>query len=79
MFIDILIVSISSTVQLESLIRPICQLQRFSDLIAYFVGWSGAFIPIMTYETKSVFSETATHAEQNAFQSFEIGPPIPKL
>ena len=31
------------------------------------VGWSGAFIPIMTYETKSVFSETATHAEQNAF------------
>ena len=35
MFIDILIVSISTTVQLESLIRPICQLQRFSDLIAY--------------------------------------------
>ena len=30
------------------------------------VGWSGAFIPIMTYETESVFSETATHAEQNA-------------
>ena len=34
MFIDILIVSISATVQLESLITPICQLQRFSDLIA---------------------------------------------
>ena len=35
MFIDILIVSLSTTVQLESLIRPICKLQRFSDLIAY--------------------------------------------
>ena len=30
MFIDILIVSILTPVQLESLIRPICQLQRFS-------------------------------------------------
>ena len=35
MFFDILIVSILTTVQFESLIRPICQLQRFSDLIAY--------------------------------------------
>ena len=35
--------------------------------LGFIVGWSGAFIPIMTYETKSVFSETATHAEQNAF------------
>ena len=35
MFIDILIVSILTTVCLETLMRPICQLQRFSDLIAY--------------------------------------------
>ena len=37
------------------------------DVYILMVGWSGAFIPIMTYETKSIFSETATHAEQNAF------------
>ena len=35
--------------------------------IIYIIGWSGAFIPIMTYETESVFSETAARAEQNAF------------
>ena len=38
MFIDILIVSILTTVWLVPLMRPICQLQRFSDLIAYFVN-----------------------------------------
>ena len=36
MFIDILIVSILTNFWLETLMRPICQLQRFSDLIAYF-------------------------------------------
>ena len=34
-FIDILIVSILTTVWLETLMRPICQLQRFSDPVAY--------------------------------------------
>ena len=31
MFIDILIVSILTTVWLETVMRPICQFQRFSD------------------------------------------------
>ena len=35
MFIDILIVSILSTVRLVPLMRSICQLQRFSDLIVH--------------------------------------------
>ena len=35
MFTDILIVLILITVWLETLMRPICQLPSFSDLIAY--------------------------------------------
>ena len=35
LFIDILIVSILTTVWLETLMRDICQLQRLSDPIAY--------------------------------------------
>ena len=38
MFIDTLIVSILTTVWLVTLMRPICQLQRLSDLIALFVN-----------------------------------------
>ena len=39
MFIDILIVSILTTVWLVTLMRPICQLQRISDpIICQFVN-----------------------------------------
>ena len=38
MFIDILIALILTTVWLVTLMRPICQLQRFSDVISHFVN-----------------------------------------
>ena len=44
MFIDILIVSILTTVWLVTLMRPICQLQRFSDLIAHSQTWNARLI-----------------------------------
>ena len=44
-----------------------CHTFKTVNVFRVSLGWSGAFILIMTYETESVFSETATHAEQNAF------------